>query len=617
MATFNVKYVFQLVDRFTKRAKQIGATAVQTTDRINKMGAAFLAMEKRVNRLARGMRSLRTIGRSIASGGLLSGLGGTFVLHDLIRTNFQFSDVMNEVIANMQASDKVFRPALEKMTSQVAANTKFTRMQVVQMMLELARMGNSAERILSLMPVSADFATATGLNPQRSIDVLTNIAQAFGYQESELRKVADLFTKAFTNSPQTFHDIGEAFKFVTAAGTNFGVELREINAMLMVLARNQQKGSLAGTSLARVMDALLKSSGPAAKALAEIGITKEQFLDPATGKLNARFIEMLKAFKRAEAQYGGLAVKQAIARTFGDRGSRSFRLLYQRIDEIEAAYELLGDAGDATARASQERMQGLAGALLRLAAAWNDLKIAIGKAQMNADIIAISDAIRDLIGRFKELDSATKSRISRLVLGLGALAAFAIPIGLLIFALGMILSPLGLLITGIVALGAVVAYYWDDIVGFFENLGEKISADWDATVEQYKGYWDSFISFLESIPDRLRGLGQAIANALASIVPTASGWDWLDRQLGLADQAVKQPSGQSDTAAATTRITEGKVDITSRVETNVTAPGSITLKLPDGSVAGKIPLGATTAPKGQNMPATLGRGRMSDSVTAP
>ena len=80
-------------------------------------------------------------------------------------------------------------------------------------------------------------------------DIATNIMESFKIKAEDLGTVNDLLAATSTRSNTTIVEMGEAMKMVAPFAHELGGSLRDISAMMSLLANAGIKGTMAGAAL--------------------------------------------------------------------------------------------------------------------------------------------------------------------------------------------------------------------------------------------------------------------------------------------------------------------------------------------------------------------------------
>jgi len=142
---------------------------------------------------------------------------------------------------------------------------------VASLQLEFARLGFSTGEILKSSKAAILLAKATGEDLAMSAQIAGSTLRSFNLDASEMNRVTDVMAAAFNKSALGLSDFGEAIKYVAPVAAAAGLSLEQVSAMLGVLADNGIKGSMAGTSLRKIISDLGEGSAPKlTKALGEM-----------------------------------------------------------------------------------------------------------------------------------------------------------------------------------------------------------------------------------------------------------------------------------------------------------------------------------------------------------
>jgi hypothetical protein len=124
---------------------------------------------------------------------------------------------------------------------------------------------------------------ATGEDLATSAQIAGSTLRAFNIDASEMNRIADVMAKSFNDSALGLSDFGEAIKYVAPVAANANITLEQTTAMLEVLADAGIKGSMAGTSLRKIISDLGQGAGPILtqklKEMAAAGLSGAQAMD--------------------------------------------------------------------------------------------------------------------------------------------------------------------------------------------------------------------------------------------------------------------------------------------------------------------------------------------------
>jgi len=130
---------------------------------------------------------------------------------------------------------------------------------------------NTRDSLLALKP-ALDFAVTGGMDIEKSAESLIAISTAYGYSATGISTVADIVSKTAAMSMASVSGMTESFRVASAVAQQFGVTLEDSALNLAFLSQIGVKGTAAGTAMTNFYAQLLSGTGPAKKALKELGV---------------------------------------------------------------------------------------------------------------------------------------------------------------------------------------------------------------------------------------------------------------------------------------------------------------------------------------------------------
>ena len=140
-------------------------------------------------------------------------------------------------------------------------STQFTAAQVADAQTELAKMGFTTTGILNATSGALDLAVSSGIEMADAAEIMAATMNGFGMETSEAGRITDVMAKSFTTSALDAEKFRESMKLVAPAAKNMKVSLEQSTAAIAVLADQGIAGSMAGTSLRRVLAELSAKTG--------------------------------------------------------------------------------------------------------------------------------------------------------------------------------------------------------------------------------------------------------------------------------------------------------------------------------------------------------------------
>lgn len=424
-----------------------------------KAGMAYIEITTDNSKLARGLvaaqSALKNFGISVqAVGGDLLRLTGmmSIPLAMSVKTFADFDDQMRTVQAITRATNDELKN-LTDTAEELGATTAFTTTQVAEGMVSLARMGFSAGQVNKAIEPVLKLVRATGTEMFRLGDVsmyAAAVMRDFKIPAEEMADVCDVLTYAANNSAMDIFDLGEAIKIIGPTAYSVDDSFRNVSAELMTLANAGIKGSLAGTSLRKVYQALAHQTSEEATQLRELGVA----LKNVNGNLR-RPMDVLRDLSVAVQKMKSGEKINFTVDVFDLRGSLGALSLLPTTKETKSFRDALDDVNGIAGITAAKIENGLGGALRMLWSRFQALQIIVGR--------AIDESFRDAIVSFiAMLDSVRKWVCSnkQLVAQLALVVAGAAAAGVALVALGLsikiVANAIGGMIIAFKALTAVI-----------------------------------------------------------------------------------------------------------------------------------------------------------------
>ena len=215
-------------------------------------------------------KSVNQTGKSMA--GMASKIAGATVafyaaskaISAVIKTGSEFQKTMSNVKAISGATGAEFK-ALEANAKKLGATTVFTASQVGELQTEFAKLGFTATEITKVTKGTLALASAVGSDLATAAATAGTTLRGFGLDVSETNRVTDVMALSFSRSALDMAKFTDSMKYVAPIAKLAGVEVEGTTAMLGKLADAGISGSMAGTSLRKI----LLEAGNASSKLAE------------------------------------------------------------------------------------------------------------------------------------------------------------------------------------------------------------------------------------------------------------------------------------------------------------------------------------------------------------
>ncbi|MBE5797464.1 MAG: phage tail tape measure protein [Clostridiales bacterium] len=473
---------------------------------------------------------------------------------------------------------------LRQKALQMGSTTQFTATQAGEAMEYMAMAGWKSEEMLKAIEPMMSLAAAAGADLGTTSDIVTDAMTAFGLAATDMVEVtkdgmkqsvnaveyfADILAAASSNSNTNVTMLGESFKFVAPQAGSFGYKLNDVALALGLMANNGIKSSMAGTSLSRVIQNMVKPSDDTALAMQALGVSlydssgrakswrevMEDFRKIAkkgkvdTSKLTKEIADLDKKFqagKMTEDEYekaleklglGAGGFMRQITQVAGARGLPGLLAIMNATDEDfeKLAYSIDNATGSAKTMAAT-MLDNAKGDVTILKSAVEGLEITLWSLAEGGFRKVIQDAT-GVVDSFRTMDSETQKGAMRF-------AALAAAVGPATLALGTVIKilpklahlfttvsgPAGLLAIGLVALGAAAIDSGNSMGKTFvkaaqaagkrvRDLGKNVKAQLPQLTKNMNAFLSSLIEGIgKGLPNMLDGLGDILAtgiNALA------------------------------------------------------------------------------------------------------
>lgn len=297
------------------------------------------------------------ISNALSFTGISLGAGAAFsVLQSGIKTIADFEQQMATVRAITGATTDEF-DQLSASAINLSKSSRFTAIEIAKLQTEYGRLGFTTKEILNATKATLDLSTATGEDLAKSADVLGSTLRAFGKDASETGKVADIMAGSFNKSALGLENFSEAIKYVAPVAAAAGISLEETTALLGTLADNGIRGSMAGTSLRKIISDLGGESGTLAERLQKLaakGISGADAMDEVGRTAYASLLILAKNTDKTNGLTKALSNVSGEAKATADIVGDT---LAGDVDKLKASYDALVLSGGAFSEQLRELVQ--------------------------------------------------------------------------------------------------------------------------------------------------------------------------------------------------------------------------------------------------------------------
>lgn len=315
------------------------------------------------SRLESGLKSASGVAGALGRGLGLAVAGGTAIaavgLSKVLQIGIEYTSQLNTLQSVTQATG-VQMAQVGNLAKQLGADMSLpatSAADAAAAMTELAKGGLTVEQAMTAAKGTLQLAAAAQIDAARAAEIQSDALNQFGLAAGEAGRVADILANTANAASGEVVDIANALKFVGPVAKAVGAPIESVATAIGLIATQGIRGEQAGTSLRGMIASLAAPSGPASKALGELGIKAFD----ATGKfvgLRAITEQLTAAKKRmTEAEFTAAA---AVA--FGNEGMTVASALAstgaQAFDDMAVSVQRAGGAADV----ASAKTKGLGGA---------------------------------------------------------------------------------------------------------------------------------------------------------------------------------------------------------------------------------------------------------------
>lgn len=471
--------------------------------------------------------------------GLATGSGMIYSGARMLAPGIEFDSGMSRVQALARLDgDSPELAALRAQARELGANTQFTANDAAQGQGFLAMAGFSPEAIQAAMPAMLDVAKAGVMDLASTADVASNILTGFNLEASEMARVGDVLTAAFTRSNTSLEMLGDTMKYAAPNAAAYGQDIETMAAAAGKLGDAGIQGSMAGTAMRAILSRLAAPPKMAADAIAELG------LQVADAEGNMRPLpDLLKEIhdrtaNMGDTQRGGLL--KAIA---GEEAGSALTVLTQQAGSgaLQDLIAQLRTAQGEAATTAKVMADNLGGDLESLKSVWADLGIQM-QDTANNDLRGMVQGIAEVVRGIKAWMVENPELTGAIIKTAAGMALLITLFGGITLAIASVLGPFAMIRYGLVlftgkslALLPVIksigtAFLWlgrmlmanpiGIAIGLLVAAGWLLYKNWDGVVGGLKAIWQNLTEVGQRVWAEIKaafnggilGVGQLIAN---------------------------------------------------------------------------------------------------------
>ena len=349
-SAIDIGVAITLHDRFTNPAQNISS----------QMRNLYGEANRNLNAMKQQAQEMWQTSSNIVRG-VIQAVDSTMEYHDNM--------VLVKAITGATAEEMVH---LGNVTQTLAKDTMFGAGQVADGMKMLSQAGFELAEIPTLIENAAKLANATGIELGGVLggaDIMASVSHMFQKNSvGEIAAAADQLAMASFASNVNMQDLAQSLKYAGSTMNQLHIPLTKTLALIGTLGNAGIKGSSAGVyleNLARFLNqALYKPSSAGGKALAQLGLTKDDLVDAEGNLLDLGYVVGLIS-KKIEEMGGSASNSLLMNQMFGDlfkvRGNRAAQALVQNLGDYREILAKIENSDGVVAKTSEMRMKNLSG----------------------------------------------------------------------------------------------------------------------------------------------------------------------------------------------------------------------------------------------------------------
>ena len=364
-------------------------------------------------------------------------------------------------LANMNSVARVTQGEFKKLRGlalEMGRTTRVGATDAAGAMYELASAGQRTAQIMNTLPGIIQLSTATQYGLSETTKTVVSTLNAFGYETDQTERLTNVFAATIGKTLAKMEKLDASLSMLGPTAKAAGMEIEETAAALGILYNAGLDGSRAGTSLRRVLSALLNPSESLKARIFALGMTIDD-IDPRMHSLR----EIMDRLRES-----GMDARAAFL-DFGLRGAAALLTLMnagRSLDELERNVTGTKDA----AIMAEMQMNSLQGSLDHLKNATQALLIEWGVSLIPM-VKKLADAMGNLSTKMGGASEAMVAFGTQTALGVGGYLVALAFLGQIAAVIGAAAAGAVAAITGLsLAMAVFVNFVNSKAKGAFENL---------------------------------------------------------------------------------------------------------------------------------------------------
>ena len=355
-------------------------------------------------------------------------------------------------------------------------------------------------------------ASAIGLGDTQQIaQALTGVLQAYSKEGLTAAEATDTLTAIVREGNLEAESLAPTLGRIVGIGSQLGISFQELGANIATFTRLGVPAEEAVVGLRGVMTSFLKPTQDAEKALATIGLTSEDLRNTVGEEgLQSTLAFLTESFKGNDealvSVFGNVRALSTVLGTAGAQGEAYADVLNNISNSTGIVDDGFKNVSQTSGFKFQQTLNSLRNAGIELGAALLPL------------VTKIAQFITKAINSFRDLSTETKTAILTITALVAASGPIMTGIGMISAVIGALLSPVGLVVGGIVLLIGLTIKFWDEIrpvlvktINYFIDLYNE-STLFRGVIQyailSFKNLWTIVKAVFGGLLDYLKTLGE-------------------------------------------------------------------------------------------------------------
>lgn len=333
-------------------------------------------------------QALAIILRFQAARVLIDALTNSFTI--LTKTGVEFQDVMQQVAAVVGDQTVGSLKILSDAARDVGRNTIVSATEAAKGLQILAQAGFTAQQSAEALPSLIKLSVGGVASIEQSANLLTSTLDAFDVKVERSDEIVNILVATVNKSKSSIDELNTAFNFAGTAAASAGLSVKDLGAIVGVLADNGVRASTQGTAVRQVISGLLEPSQKFKEILKALNIDIAD-IDPRFHDI----VEILNTLRES-----GFGIAEAF-QAFDRRAAAAFNILIQQADGVERLRNRISGT-DAATLAFTTRQESLQAQLTISVNKFKDLAITLEEDLLGpaTSVVKVFNSLLDVLGKF-------------------------------------------------------------------------------------------------------------------------------------------------------------------------------------------------------------------------